>query len=265
MTSGTTTFTWSGATGNVTAYYVWIGTSPGTANIGGYTPPPGTSLTVTLPTTGATIYVRLWTQINGTTMLYNDYTYTEATISAATMTLPTPSSTLTSGTTTFTWSGATGNVTAYYVWIGTSPGTANIGGYTPPPGTSLTVNLPTTGATIYVRLWTQINGTTMLYNDYTYTEATISAATMTLPTPSSTLTSGTTTFTWSGATGNVTAYYVWIGTSPGTANIGGYTPPPGTSLTVTLPTTGATIYVRLWTQINGTTMLYNDYTYTEFQ
>ena len=209
--------------------------------------------------------MRLWTQINGTTMLYNDYTYTEATISAATMTGPTPSSTLTSGTTTFTWSGATGNVTAYYVWIGTSPGTANIGGYTPPPGTSLTVNLPTTGATIYVRLWTQINGTTMLYNDYTYTEATISAATMTLPTPSSTLTSGTTTFTWSGATGNVTAYYVWIGTSPGTANIGGYTPPPGTSLTVNLPTTGATIYVRLWTQINGTTMLYNDYTYTEFQ
>jgi hypothetical protein len=34
---------------------------------------------------------------------------------------------------------------------------------------------------------------------------------------------------------------------------------------VNLPTTGATIYVRLWTQINGTTMLYNDYTYTEFQ
>ena len=264
LTSATTTFTWAAATGNVTAYYVWIGTSPDTANIGGYTPPPGLSLTVNLPTTGATIYVRLWTLINGTTYLYNDYTYTEATISAATMTSPSPGNTLTSATTTFTWAAATGNVTAYYLWIGTSPGTANIGGYTPPPGLSLTVNLPTTGATIYVRLWTLINGTTWLYNDYTYTEATISAATMTSPSPGNTLTSATTTFTWAAATGNVTAYYVWIGTSPDTANIGGYTPPPGLSLTVNLPTTGATIYVRLWTLINGTTYLYNDYTYTEF-
>ncbi len=84
------------------------------------------------------------------------------------------------------------------------------------------------------------------------------------PSPGSTLTSASTTFNWAAGTGNVTAYYVWIGISPGTANIGGYTPPPGTSLTVTLPTTGATICVRLWTQINGTTMLYNDYTYTEY-
>jgi hypothetical protein len=34
---------------------------------------------------------------------------------------------------------------------------------------------------------------------------------------------------------------------------------------VTLPTTGATIYVRLWTVVNGTTFLSNDYTYAEFQ
>ena len=186
-----------------------------------------------------------------------------ATAIAATMTSPAPSSTLTSAATTFTWSAGSGGVTGYYLWVGTSPGTANLGGYTAPPGLSVTVNVPTTGATIYVRVWTQINGTTMLYNDYTYTEATLSAATMTSPSPSSTLTSASTTFTWAAGTGNVTAYYVWIGTSPGTSNIGGYTPPHGTSLTVTLPTTGATIYVRLWTQINGSTYLYNDYTYTE--
>jgi hypothetical protein len=32
------------------------------------------------------------------------------------------------------------------------------------------VNLPTNGATIYVRLWTFINGMAPLHNDYTYTE-----------------------------------------------------------------------------------------------
>ena len=44
----------------------------------------------------------------------------------------------------------------------------------------------------------------------------------------------------------MTGYYLWIGTTPGTnlANIG---PLSGTSTTVTLPTNGATIYVRLWT------------------
>ncbi len=42
----------------------------------------------------------------------------------------------------------------------------------PLTGTSATVSLPTNVATIYVRLWTLINGgTTQLHNDYTYTEA----------------------------------------------------------------------------------------------
>jgi hypothetical protein len=88
------------------------------------------------------------------------------------MTLPTPGSTLTSAATTFTWAAGTGNVTGYYLWVGTSPGASDLGGYTAPPGLNLTVTLPTTGATIYVRLWTQMNGTTYFYNDYTYTEAT---------------------------------------------------------------------------------------------
>ena len=36
-------------------------------------------MTVTLPTNGAPIYVRLWTWINGGAIqLLNDYTYTEA-------------------------------------------------------------------------------------------------------------------------------------------------------------------------------------------
>jgi hypothetical protein len=36
----------------------------------------------------------------------------------------------------------------------------------------VTVNLPTNGTPIYVRLWTILNGTTYLSNDYTYTEFT---------------------------------------------------------------------------------------------
>jgi kumamolisin len=261
--SGTVAFYWAAASGNVTSYSLWIGTSPGTSNLGGFTISSGLSQTVTLPTTGATVYVRLFTQINGATTLYNDYTYTEATGSGATMISPVSGSTLGSGTVTFYWTAATGNVTSYSLWVGTSPGTSNLGGFTIPSGLSQIVNLPTNGATVYVRLFTVINGTTTLYNDYIYTEASGSAATMITPTPGSTLTSATTTFTWAAATGNVTSYFLWVGTSPATSNLGGFTIPSGLSQIVNLPTNGATIYVRLWTQINGATMLYNDYTYTE--
>jgi hypothetical protein len=261
--SGTVTFYWSAATGNATNYYLWVGTSPGASDLGGYTISSGLSQTANVPTNGATVYVRLWTQINGTTMLYNDYTYTEASGSAATMISPTSGTTLGSGTVTFYWGAATGNVTGYYLWVGTSPGTSNLGGFTISSGLSQTATLPTTGATVYVRLWTLINGAATLYNDYTYTEASASAAAMISPTAGSTLGSGTVSFYWGAATGNVTGYYLWIGTTPGSSNLGGYTISSGLSQVVNLPTSGATVYVRLWTLINGTATLYNDYTYIE--
>ena len=53
-------------------------------------------------------------------ILYNGYTYTEVTISAAAITSPTPGSTLTSASTTFTWNAGSGGVTGYYLWVGTS-------------------------------------------------------------------------------------------------------------------------------------------------
>jgi len=263
LTSASTTFTWNPASGSVTGYYLWVGTSLGAADLVNIGPLSGTSATVTLPTTGATIYVRLWTVFNGTNYLYNDYTYIEVTQSATAMTSPTPGSTLTSASTTFTWNPGSAGTTGYYLWIGTSLGTANLVNIGPLSGTSATVTLPATGATIYVRLWTVFNGTTLLSNDYTYKEVTQSATTMASPANGSTLTSASTTFTWNAGSAGTTGYYLWIGTSLGTANLVNIGPLSGTSATVTLPTTGATIYVRLWTVFNGTTYLYNDYTYKE--
>jgi hypothetical protein len=62
----------------VTGYYLWIGTSPGTSNLVNIGPLSGTSLNATLPTSGAPFYVQLWTVINGTDLLSNSYSYTEA-------------------------------------------------------------------------------------------------------------------------------------------------------------------------------------------
>jgi hypothetical protein len=114
------------------------------------------------------------------------------------------------------------------------------------------VNLPTNGTTIYVRLWTVLNGTTFLYNDYTYTEFSQFASAITSPAPGSTLTSASTTFTWNAGPAGTTGYGLNVGTSPGAANLVNIGPLSGTSVTVNLPTNGTTIYVRLWTESSGT-------------
>jgi uncharacterized repeat protein (TIGR03803 family) len=261
LSGSSTTFTWTAGVGGTTGYYLWIGTSVGTHNIANLGEFTGTSVTVNLPVTGATIYVRLWSVVNGKASLYNDYTYTEANVVAAAITAPVSGSTLSGASTTFTWSSGSG-VTGYYLWIGTSAGAhdiANLGEFTT---TSTTVNLPTTSATIYVRLWSVVNGRPTLYNDYTYTEAIVVSAAITTPVSGSTLSGASTTFTWTNGSG-VTGYYLWIGTSAGAhdiANLGEFTT---TSTTVNLPVSGATIYVRLWSVVNGRATLYNDYTYTE--
>jgi hypothetical protein len=223
---------------------------------------------VTLPTNGVKIYVRLWTVFNGTTWLYNDYTYTEFAQSAAVITSPSQGYTLTSASTLFTWSaGPVG--TTYYLNVGTTGvGSADLVNIGPLSGTNTTVTLPTNGVKIYVRLWTVFNGTTWLYNDYTYTEFAQSGAAITGP--GSPLTSASTTFSWNAAgPAGTTAYYLNIGTTGiGSADLVNIGPLSGTgtsiSATVNLPTNGVKIYVRLWTVFNGTTWLYNDYTYTEF-
>jgi subtilase family serine protease len=264
LTGASTTFTWNAGSG-ATGYYLWVGTTLGGSNLINVGPQTGTSKTVTLPTSGATIYVRLWTVLNGT-LVSNDYTYTESTQAAATMTSPASGSTLTGASTTFTWSTSSSGVTGYYLWVGTTSGGSNLANIGPLTSTSATITLPTSGATIYVRLWTVLNGT-LVHNDYTYTEASQGAATaaaITSPSPGSTLTGASTTFTWTAGTGGVTGYYLWVGTTSGGSNLVNIGPLTGTSATVTLPTNGATLYVRLWTVLNGSTLVYNNYTYTAF-
>jgi hypothetical protein len=266
LTSASTTFNWSAASGGTIQYYLWVGSSPGGSDLVNTGPFTGTGAMVNLPTNGTTIYVRLWTFVNGGAMQYhNDYTYTEATVAGGVITSPVPGGSLTTATTTFNWSAASGGTANYYLWIGTTPGGNDLVNTGPFTGTSATVNLPTNGAAIYVRLWTFLNGgATQYHNDYSYTEATVAGGAITSPTPGSTLTSASTTFNWSAGSGGTIQYYLWVGSTAGGSDLVNEGPLTGTSATVNLPTNGATIYVRLWTFINGgAKQLDNDYNYTE--
>ncbi|MCX7825764.1 MAG: hypothetical protein N2689_09420, partial [Verrucomicrobiae bacterium] len=130
---------------------------------------------------------------------------------------PVDGSTLTSGTVTFTWDTGVG-VTQYALWIGNNPNGYDLfSGYV--TGQSKTVSLPVDGRTIYVTLWSLINGAWQS-NAYIFTAYTAPAPTkavMVSPSPGSTLTSATTIFTWNGP--GVSQFALWVGSAPNTYDL----------------------------------------------
>jgi hypothetical protein len=254
------TFTWSAVSG-ATDYALWLGsTGVGSNNLGSSGGTTATSFTKTgLPTNGETIYVRLWTMLSGST-LHADYMYTAA--SQAVLTSPTPDSAFTGSSVTFKWTAAAG-ATSYALWLGsTGVGSNNLGSSGGTTATSYTKNgLPTNGETIYVRLWTTLGGSSV-HADYTYTAA--SQSMLTSPTPGSTFTGSSETFTWTAVSG-ATGYDIWLGsTGVGSNNLGGSGATTALSYTKNgLPTNGETIYVRLFTIFNGVDV-HTDYTYTAY-
>jgi hypothetical protein len=260
LTSSTVTFQWTSGTG---ASEYWL-------EVGGTTNPqqfyaqglPGLSAIVSaLPTDGSTVSVRLWSHLPGGWQ-WTGYSYTASTSvpAPAQMAAPAPSSTLTSSTVTFLWTGGTG-VSEYWLEVGT---TANPQQFYARGLTSLSAtvsSLPIDGRTVSVRLWSRINGT-WRWTGYTYTAllSTPAPAQMFAPAPSSTLTSPTVTFQWTGGIG-VSEYWLEVGT---TANPQQFFAQGLTSLSATisaLPIDGSTVTVRLWSNIDGAWQ-YKTYSYT---
>jgi len=210
-----------------------------------------------LPTDGRALYVRLWSETGGN-WTFHDYGYRAPTQGAmavkAEMSTPAPGSTLTASTVTFGWTGGTG-VTQYRLTLGTSAGASDL--YATSVGTSLSATvagLPSNGSTLFARLWSLINGA-WVFNDYTYT-ASLSTTTgpgqITTPPPASTLTASTVTFQWTGGSG-ATDYWLYVGNTPQSNDVASVGAGATLSATVSgLPRDGRTLYVRLWSQINGT-------------
>jgi hypothetical protein len=273
LTGSSATFSWS-AGGGVTKYEFRLGTTgPGSNDVYNSAETTTTALTTgvvsNIPLNGATLYARLYSWINGAWQ-HNDYTYTETLPPApAVLTSPTPGTTLTGTSATFTWT-AGGSVAYYEFRLGTTgPGSNNVYNAANATTTALTsplITIPTYGVTLYARLYSWINGAWQ-YNDYTYMESgTPVKAVLTSPTPGSTLTGSSATFNWT-AGGGVTKYEFRLGTTgPGSNNVYNSANATTTALTTgvvsNIPTTGGTIYARLYSWINGAWQ-YNDYTYTE--
>jgi hypothetical protein len=265
FTGASATFTWNSSGAN--GYYLLIGTQGvGSKNLYNSQQKPASTTSYTfngLPLTGATIYVRLTSNLNGT-WVSKDYQFTAASLGA--ITSPANASSLSGKSATFTWSASTAaGVSGYYLWIGTQGAGSNDlynSELKPASTTSYTfTGLPITGVPIYVRLITNINGA-WAHNDYQYTAG--APAIITAPTALSTLPGSSATFTWT-AGGGATGYYLLIGTQGvGSNDLYNSTLKSAstTSYTFTsLPAGGQPIYVRLVTNFNGM-WVHNDYQYT---
>ncbi len=269
LTGSTATFLWM-ASNVATNYWIDIGKEAG----GNEYYQSGTLSSTTfsaavnsLPTDGSTVYVTLYSLINGS-WVSTTYTYTASGTSGtpAVMQTPTPGSNLTGSTVTFTWAAGT-NATAYWIDAGSTVGgsqyyqSGNLGNVL----TKTISGLPTNGTTVYVTLYSLISGNWQS-NPYTYTAYNLAGqdGVMTAPTPGSTLTSSTATFTWTAGAG-ASAYWLDAGSTPGgsqyyqSGNLGNVL----TTTVSTLPTDGSTIYVTLYSLI-GSTWSGNSYTYTAF-
>jgi hypothetical protein len=261
------TFQWSSGSG-VTNYILQLGTTgKGSKDIyNGASTTTTSVLVTTLPTYGVTIFARLYSQFNGSWANYVDTTYTEyGTPVPAVLLTPTPSSTLTTSSVTFTWSMG-GGVTGYTLAVGDLyKGSSNLyaSGLLHTTTTPTVTGLPVSGETIYVRLCSLISGLWQC-SDSTYTmSGTPVLAALTSPAPGSILPGSSATFQWSKGSG-VTNYVLQLGTTgAGSHNLYSGASTVSTSASVTgLPTTGVTVYARLYSQFNGSWANYTDYTYT---
>jgi hypothetical protein len=115
------------------------------------------------------VFARFYQLIDGKWQS-TDYTYTEAgTLAPAALTSPTPGSTLTGSSVTFTWTGGAGPA-AYQLYLGTTGvGSYNLYDSGSTTATTATVNgLPTTGVKVFARFYQLISGKWQ-HTDYTYT------------------------------------------------------------------------------------------------
>jgi hypothetical protein len=267
LTGTSVTFSWT--PGNVATHFeFWVGTTgPGSTNLYNSGSVTTTSATVNgLPDNDTTVYARLYSLINGVWQ-YTDYTYVSAgTATQGVLTTPTPN-TLTplSGTSvTFAWTPS--NISTHYdLYAGsTGVGSSNLYNSGNVTATTETVSdLPSNGQTVYVRLYTLINGAWQ-YTDYTYVAYSLPApAALTTPTPNTQtpLTGTSVAFAWT--PGNIATHFMlYVGsTGVGSSNLYNSGNVTVTTETVSdLPSNGETVYVRLSSLVNATWQS-TDYTY----
>lgn len=254
--SDTLPLQWNGAAG-ASQYYLFVGTAPGAFDY--YIGSQGMSQnrTITgLPTDGRTVYVTLYSLLNGVWKPSSAWFTAANTASGnkpALINTPANDTVLAGASNTLTWGGGVG-VTSHALWIGSSARSYDLWASSESASlTSRIVTLPTDGRKVHVTLWSLIGGTWQSVS-YLYTAANVipQKAMVVAPAPGASLSGASETFIWTAGSG-ASGYALWIGRKPGGYDVYSGNEGTNTSKTVTtLPTDGSPVYVTLWSFIKGT-------------
>ncbi len=255
---GSQTVTITDATPGATIYYTTNATVP-TTNSATYTAPLAITATQTVEAIAATG--------GAPSSAVTSALYTIATPAALTIPTPDISAQLSGTSVAFAWT--PGNTAKNFeFWVGTTNvGSSNLYNSGNVTATTETVtDLPNNGEAVYARLYYLINGAWQ-YTDYTYVASGApTQAVLTTPAPNTTtpLTGTSVAFSWN--PGNTATHFeFWVGTTGvGSSNLYNSGNITATTETVSnLPINGGTVYVRLYSLINGG-WEYADYTYTAY-
>jgi len=256
LAGSTMTFTWSSGTG-VSVIWLDVGTTVGGAQIYGGAQAALSRSVSGLPTNGNPICVRLWSLVNAG-WSFTDYVYTAAAPVLAGMISPVPGTTLAGDTETFSWTKSAG-VTQIWLDIGTTVGGHQLYGATQGTAISRIVGeLPTNGDAVFVRLWS-LSAAGWQFTDYRYTAASVVSSRLISPAPATIVRGGAATFNWTTGRG-LTQIWLDVGVTPGGVQIYGSTQPGASRTVVGIPTSGAIVYVRLWS-LGGGNWTFIDYTF----
>jgi hypothetical protein len=237
-----TGFNWD-PVGGADGYWLWVGTTPGGSDLVNSGQLSGTSYRPSsdLPA-GKTLYAKLWTLNNGFWDNAPEISFTVA----PKLTNPTNGAQDVDTTKPFTWT-ADAQATSYRLTVGASQGGSELVDSGQISGTSFSVPGLPAGKTLWARLTTRYGTGATATTDVSFT-ARVRAATLTSPKNGDTNIDATKPFTWN-ATGGADAYWLWIGTSPGSNDVVDSGEIAGTSYTS--PTTllpNKTYYAKLWTR-----------------
>ncbi len=252
---------------NVSQYYLYIGSSFGGNDVYSAPVSGGRTTISNLNFAGGPMYLRLWSYAGSRGWQYRDYEYQSAPLGnlgvPAELTVPAQGTVIGSSPVQFSWSPGS-NVSGYFLFAGTSSGANDLFGKYFPTTVARTVSIPVpvSGNSLYVRLWSFMSTGRWEYRDYTFAtqnSQTPVPAQMLTPSSGAVLEGSEAEFRWDVGVG-VLQYWVYVGTQQGRYDILNRNLNKQTSMTVSISRTGQPLYVRLWSR-TALGWKYYDYQY----
>ena len=233
-------------------YYLYVGSSPGAKDLHDSGEIPATCRLVPGLPVGPTIYARIHTKIAGS-WHYSDsrFRVSKSYIPVSTFVYPTAGGTVSDLRLPFRWTSVTG-AQAYYLYVGTSPGSKNLVDTGETQATSQIMPNLAPGRVYYARIHTKVNGA-WYANDAAFTTASqlySPYATLVYPADRTFGADTTKPFQWT-AVPDADCYYLYVGTSQGGNDLHNSGEIQTTWRLVPGLPVGSILYARIWTKVRG--------------